>query len=95
MDYRKNKFSRRDAIKIAAIGAAVVPLLGTGLLQAADSSKASKSEMQYRDEPNGKQECSNCIQFIPGKTSKDDGECKVVAGSISPQGWCNAYAPKS
>jgi len=57
--------------------------------------KASKASMQYRDSPNGKQECSNCMQFIPGKTPKAKGSCKIVAGAISPAGWCIAYTPKS
>ncbi|WP_363319989.1 high-potential iron-sulfur protein [Nitrosomonas sp.] len=48
-----------------------------------------------QDKPNGSEKCSNCIQFIPGDTSDANGECKVVAGSISPQGWCTAFSPKS
>lgn len=94
-DHQK-KFTRRDVIKIGLLGTAAPLLISiSGQMQAADASKASKSEMQYRDKPNGKQQCSNCIQFIPGKTPDDSGECKVVAGKISPQGWCSAYAPES
>lgn len=96
MDDHQTKFSRREVIKIGLLGSAASFLgLITGRLQAADPAKASKSEVQYRDEPNDNQQCSNCLQFIPGKSSKDSGECKVVAGKISPQGWCSAYAPKS
>ncbi|MBA2484448.1 MAG: high-potential iron-sulfur protein [Nitrosomonas sp.] len=96
MDDQKKKVSRRDVIKIGLLGSAL-PFLGSiaGRIQAADNAKASKSTVQYRDEPNADQQCSNCLQFIPGKTSEDSGECKVVAGKISPQGWCSAYAPKS
>lgn len=96
MDDHRKKFSRRDVIKIGLLGSAV-PFLGsiTNRIQAADTAKTSKSAVQYRDDPNGDQQCSNCLQFIPGKTAEDSGECKVVAGEISPQGWCSAYAPKS
>ena len=93
MTDRHKKFSRRDVIKIAVLATAV-PLVGATMGQA-QAAKATKAAMQYRDMPNGKNECSNCIQYIPGKTAKANGECKVVAGSISPHGWCLAYAPKS
>jgi High potential iron-sulfur protein len=87
------KFSRRAVIRIVAL-ASVAPLVAAAVDEA-QAAKASKATMQYRDTPNGKQDCSNCLQFIPGKTAKANGQCKVVAGSISPHGWCIAYAPKA
>ncbi len=92
MNYCQKKFSRRKIIKFMVLGAAVPFAFTTSQAQA---TKVSKETMQYRDKPNGKQQCSNCMQFIPGKTSEANGECKVVEGSISPQGWCTAYAPQS
>lgn len=53
---------------------------------------ASKAAVQYQDHPKGTSECSNCANFIPGKTAKDAGHCTIVAGTISPQAWCLAYA---
>lgn len=94
-DHHNRHLTRRAVLKRAALlAAAVVTSAGTNQ-QALAQAKASKAAMQYRDKPNGKQECSNCIQFIPGKTPKAMGTCKVVAGNISPHGWCIAYAPKS
>lgn len=93
MSYGQNKFSRRKVMKFMVLGAAV-PIVNT-LISQAQAAKASKGSMQYRDEPNGEEQCSNCMQFIPGKTPEASGECKVVEGSISPQGWCIAYAKKS
>lgn len=55
----------------------------------------AKAAMQYRDTPNGKQECSNCSLFVPGSSAKANGTCKVVDGSISPHGYCVAYAAKA
>src|SRR5204862_5599396 len=57
MDERR-RFSRRDVIKIVAL-AATVPLAAR--VGAADPPKAAKSAMQYRDTPNGKQQCDNCL----------------------------------
>lgn len=93
MKYDQKKFSRRQVIKIIAFGA-TIPLMGT-LIDKAEAAKAAKELMKYQDKPNGNEKCSNCIQFIPGKTPEADGECKVVEGSISPQGWCTAYSPES
>ncbi len=89
----RQKYSRRDVIKIAVLATAT-PLVAVAVRQAR-AAKATKAQMQYRDKPNGKLDCDDCIQFIPGKKSKANGECKVVEGSISPHGWCIAFAPKS
>ncbi|MCW5598176.1 MAG: high-potential iron-sulfur protein [Nitrosomonas sp.] len=79
-----------------ALGAAMPFILGvTHNARSAEAAKASKALMKYQDKPNGNEKCSNCIQFIPGDTPDANGECKVVAGSISPQGWCTAFAAKS
>jgi secreted PhoX family phosphatase len=92
-DRHHRHFSRRAVLKGAALLAAVTATTGTTAARA--QAKATKAAMQYRNTPNGKQECSNCLQFIPGKTPKAEGACKVVDGPISPHGWCIAYAPKS
>jgi hypothetical protein len=72
-----------------------VALLATGPLtafllteDALAQQKASKESMKYQDKPNGNKQCSNCAQFVA-----PDG-CKVVAGTISPQGYCLAWAKK-
>ena len=89
------KVNRRSFLKGAALLAsiAVVPVVASK--QASAAAKASQASMQYQDHPKGKLECSNCIQFIPGKTAKAMGTCKVVEGAIHPQGYCIAYAPKA
>lgn len=93
MSYCQNKLSRRKMIKYMVLGA-TIPIINT-LINQAHAAKTSKESVQYRDKPNGKDQCSNCMQFIPGKTLDANGECRVVEGNISPNGWCNAYAAKS
>lgn len=44
--------------------------------------------MKYQDTPNGDKQCSNCLQFVP------PGSCKVVEGTISPNGYCLAWVRK-
>jgi len=89
------KLTRRSLLKSVAgllAGAAAAP--AALLSSEAQAKKASKASMQYRNHPNGQHKCSDCMHFIPGKTPKADGKCSVVAGSISPHGWCIAWAGK-
>ncbi|HUJ86184.1 MAG TPA: high-potential iron-sulfur protein [Burkholderiales bacterium] len=90
-DDKRKDLPRRTVLKSVALlaGLAAIPL---GVKAAGT---VPKSAMKYQDNPNGKDECSNCLQFIPGKSASAMGECKVVAGPISPKGWCIAYARKS
>lgn len=84
----------RNGITVAAVGA----VAATGLLKSGPAraqSKASQSAAMYQAKPHGADQCDNCIHFIPGKTPKDAGTCKVVEGNVAPQGWCLMYARKA
>ena len=77
-------------------GAILLPAL-CGALSApalADGNKASKDSMHYQTSPNGNKQCSGCQFFIPASDPKSDGTCKIVEGSISPNGYCMAFAAK-
>lgn len=89
-DIERKKISRRSVLKGAALlaGLASIPVVATA------AGTVPKASMQYQDHPKGDQDCSNCIQFIPGKSATAMGECNVVAGPISPKGWCVAYVKK-
>lgn len=50
------------------------------------AAKAAQSAVKYQDTPKDDEKCSDCVHFIP-KTN----ECKVVEGSIDPEGWCNLF----
>ncbi len=94
MDEGPNKkISRRALLKRAALVTGVA--LATCFASEARPAKATKAAMKYQSKPNGDKKCSNCNLFVPAKTPKADGTCQVVEGSISPQGYCTAYIPKS
>jgi hypothetical protein len=80
-------------------GAVVLPALATLLAGAstlpARAAKGSQAQFKYQTKPNGNKKCSNCTLFISGKTATADGTCKVVEGTISPNGWCIAYSAKT
>ena len=90
-DTERKKSSRRAVLKGAVLFAslAAIPVV------AAAAGTVAKAAMQYQDHPKGDQDCSNCLQFVPGKAPQAMGECKVVAGPISPKGWCVAYVKKA
>jgi hypothetical protein len=88
--------SRRSLVKggvCALAGIAIASLTATRT--SAAETKLAKSAVQYVDA--GKEEgkdCDDCIQFIPGKTPKAMGACKIVEGEINPHGHCIAFTPK-
>jgi len=48
--------------------------------------KMTRAQAQYRDTPNGIYSCGMCSLF------EAPNGCKVVAGEISKDGWCKAFA---
>lgn len=92
-----NKLTRREWLKSGGkwmAAAAVAPSLFSSVAEAA-TSKASQASVHYVTHPNGKEMCSNCKFFIAGASAKASGACQVVAGKISPTGYCAVYMPKS
>jgi hypothetical protein len=52
---------------------------------AAAQQKASQAEARYQDRPKDGFSCAACALFRP------PGSCTVVAGAISPRGWCRFF----
>lgn len=81
--------SRRAVLRAGvgvAAGAAIAGAAGSAL--AADPPKLAKNVVMYQDHPKNGQHCSICVHFIPPNA------CKIVAGTISPNGWCGVFSPK-
>jgi hypothetical protein len=81
---RRRLLKRAVVLAGASLTASVVP--GKDALAQA---KVSKETSKYQDKPSGDKQCSNCVQFIP------NNGCKVVEGTISPQGYCMLWVKKS
>lgn len=91
-----NGLTRRTAMKRVLLTAAGLAVGWSAVRseQARAAGSVPKGAVGYQDKPNGKERCFNCSQFIPGKTPTAMGTCNIVAGSISPNGWCNVWAAK-
>ena len=81
------KLSRRDLFRSAAIAVGGAALLAESTTPAL--ALMPQKAAGYQDKPKGKQMCSNCSHFEPPSS------CGLVAGKISPNGWCRFYAAKS
>jgi hypothetical protein len=78
--------SRRSmlGVGLGALTAAAVARVAT----AQQPAKLAQSVVMYQDHPKGDQKCSICAHFIPPNA------CQIVAGDISPNGWCGVFTPK-
>ena len=89
--------SRRRLFRQGAIIASGAALGGLMLKSTAEAQAGTvpKATAKYQDKPHGTQKCSGCTLYIPGKSASASGTCKIVEGSISPEGWCMYFSPKS
>lgn len=100
-DRHDDAMSRRTALRLlaGAVGAAAgFSLPGWAAASPPDASAVpgtvAKSAVRYQDHPNGASSCTNCANFNPPRKPGMPGHCIIVAGDISPTGWCLAYAGK-
>jgi hypothetical protein len=77
--------SRRGLLQ-AGIGLAAAA--GMAATARAQDDKLAQNLVQYQTEPKDGAKCSGCVNWV------DPNACKIVAGTINPNGWCVAYAPK-
>ena len=79
---------RRAALR-GLVGAGIgVAALAAGTRPAAAQEKLAQNIVQYQDQPKDGNECDKCVNWVA------PNQCTIVAGNISPKGWCVAYAPK-
>lgn len=79
------KTSRRTVLRAGAAVLSAGAVARTALAQ----EKIAPEMVMYQDQPKDGQECDQCLHFEPPNA------CKLVAGEISPKGWCGVFAPKS
>ena len=72
---------------ILQVGLAVIGGAVTTRAEAQD--KIPQATVQYQKTPKDGQMCSICVNFDPPNA------CKIVQGTIDPNGWCIAFGPKS
>jgi len=83
--------SRRTVLKtVASVGSAallVQALDGVAQQKKGALQKRSKEKVGYRDEPYEGRSCAKCVLYV------GHGECVIVEGEVSPNGWCVQWTP--
>jgi len=87
---------RRQFLKLSSVTLAMIPVIAFSGGAAAATNAGMRASLKYQNKPEGEKRCATCMQFVPGKTAKDKGGCKIIPGDteISPQGYCAAWAKK-
>lgn len=85
--------TRRKFFKTASIALALIPLVAISRRATANTNTAVRAKLKYQNTPKDNMSCTTCLEFIPGKTEKDLGGCKVIPGDdeISPDGYCTSW----
>ena len=93
---KSNQIRRRQFLKFGGAALAMIPVVTFSGRTFATTNAAMRASLKYQDKPDGEKQCSGCVQFMPGKSAKDKGGCKLMPGDteISPQGHCTAWAKK-
>jgi hypothetical protein len=76
-----DRISRGEIISLLA-GVPLAVAATAGAASAADN----KAQFKYQTTPKGALKCSACKFF------KKPAACSIVTGTISPNGWCIAFA---
>ncbi len=84
----RNGTSRRDMLRTGVAIVAGVAGVAAASGARAEDEKIAQELVQYQNDPKDGQKCSMCAQWVAPNA------CKIVAGTINPNGYCVAYAPK-
>lgn len=80
--------TRRAYVSSVGISLALVELSVSTIRPAYASGKISKLAAGYVSHAVGAADCSTCANFV-----ESDSTCQIVAGKVSPKGFCNYYSP--
>jgi hypothetical protein len=78
--------TRRQFLRTATL----LPLVVIALKANAQTNATVRKQLKYQDHPKNDMNCTSCLEFIPGKSDKDLGGCRLIPGDneISPDGYC-------
>jgi hypothetical protein len=87
------KLTRREFLKTASFALVLIPIVSFSRQAMANTNSKVRTELKYQNLPKDSMNCTTCLEFIPGKTGKDLGKCKVIPedDEISPNGYCTKW----
>ena len=89
--------SRGGMIQKLALAPLAIGALVALRAEADAAASVDQKTAAYQTHPSGSKKCSGCSLFIPAKTNpmKSPGTCKLVKGSIQPNGYCKFFSAKA
>ena len=82
----------QDVLPMQKVMIAIAAAAGIGWSATANAAKADKRDFFYQDRPKDGKSCATCRLFSAAPSGQ--GNCAIVDGEVSPNGWCMAYSPK-
>lgn len=84
--------SRRKFLRSAGLALALIPIVIARSAHAMSNAQV-RARLQYQNTPKNDMSCSSCLEFVPGKTDKDSGRCKIIPDDdeITPNGYCTGW----
>jgi len=80
---------RRVLVSAASLSGVVGSTVLAGAARAGASNQLNKQDVQYQDQPKGRLRCVDCANFLAPLA------CRVVTGTVSPNGWCLLFKAKA
>ncbi len=82
--------NRRIWMKHASVTLALLPSFFFSRQASAKRNVELRAKFKYQSTPLESMSCTSCLEFIPGKTDKDLGGCKILPDDdeIEPNGYC-------
>lgn len=93
MDAREKPLRRAMLKRDAACLTVMVLMPMFAGRQTARAGSASKEDFYYQDHPKDGKNCATCAAFSPDGAGT--GSCKIIAGSVAPNGWCMAWSRRN
>ena len=87
MGERSVLLTQRRLLQCTTGAAGAATVLSPSPKSAVAGPKISKKAVAYQDHPEGDKRCDKCAQF------QAPNGCKMVDGTINPQGYCRIFAP--
>ena len=79
------RLSRRSLLRTGcSVGGGVLAAAAISGVAGAEA-KLPQNQVSYQDAPKGDKRCDRCVNY------EGNGSCRVVAGPISPDGWCRLW----
>ena len=80
---------QKSATLLAGMGMMVIFMRN----ESAVAGTASKTDLNYQNSPRNGKRCATCTAFIPDGQG-GGGTCRIVEGTVTPNGWCMAYSER-